>query len=365
MFKIKKSEGEKLLEKGGLKKFFRRFGISLGIIIIIGTICIGILWRNEIVALSSLKQINDGVKNYPFYTMTYKGNYGFDDYLEMGSKSAAEYKQFILKEITNGLDGVFKREPPNCSSFTVVMPNGDKIFARNLDTNIAIPLFLKTNSKGYKSMSMVNLRDLGIDIKKLPLSLSRGSINMLGAPYVPLEGMNEHGLAISILTAGGSRAMIKKNKSTLNEFSLIRMVLDKASTVEEAVKMIENYNMNFLSPQHPSHFMIADATGASVVIEYLKGELQTIYSNKPYHIVTNFVLYNNPSGGFGLDRYQGIEAKLKETKGILTEKQALKLLEENTISGDEQWSAVYNLTQKRVSICVGKDYKTIHEFGLN
>ena len=40
----------------------------------------------------------------------------------------------------------------------------------------------------------------------------------------------------------------------------------------------------------------------------------------------------------------------------------MKLLSENTIKGDEQWSAVYNLTQKKAYICVGKDYETSYEF---
>lgn len=35
---------------------------------------------------------NDEAKNYSFYTMTYKGNYGFDDYLEVGSETVLEYK---------------------------------------------------------------------------------------------------------------------------------------------------------------------------------------------------------------------------------------------------------------------------------
>lgn len=346
----------------GIKKFLKWFGISFGSILIIGLIGIWVLYGNQIVSLSSLKQINDDAKNYHFYTMTYKGDYGFVDYLQVGSKNASEYSQLIMKEVGGALNMV---TPPNCASFTAVAPNGDRLFARNLDTHIAIPLFLKTSpSNGCKSMSMVNIGYF-VDIKKLPLPLSIDSLNTLAAIYTPVEGMNEHGLAVSVLTAGGSISKIKEDKVSLNEYSLIRMVLDKASTVEEAVKMIENYNMSFLSTQWPSHFMIADATGVSVVVEYVKGELQTTYSDKPYHIVTNFILYNNPNGGFGLDRYKRIEAKLKETEGILTEKEAMKLLSENTIPGDEQWSVVYNLTQKKAFICVGKDYETIHEFALD
>lgn len=354
------------MKKGCAKKYFKWFGISLGSVLIIGLIYIGVVWGNKIVTLYSLKQINKVNKNYPFYTMNYKGDYAFDDYLKVGSKNYTEYSKFISKKVLNGLDKVLKTTPPKCSSFTATTPNGDKLFARNLDTGMAIPLFLKTNpSNGYKSMSMVNLLFMGYYIKKHPLPISKTSIFALISPYLPYEGMNEHGLAISSLTAGGCEAKIKKGKVTLNDFSLMRMVLDKASTVKEAVKMIKNYNISFVSTQYPSHFMVADATGASVVVEYVGGDLHFVYSSKPYNIVTNFILYHNQLGGFGFDRYTNIECKLEDVKGILTEKQAMKLLSENTIPGDEQWSAVYNLTQKKAYICVGKDYKTVYKFGLN
>jgi hypothetical protein len=357
---------DELLKKGRAKKFFKWFGISFGIILIIGLIYICVMWGKQIITLNSLEQVNGNDKNYPFYTMTYKSNYGFDDYLQSGSKNLLEYKKFIIEKTMNGVGSGFNAKTPNCSSFTAITYNGDKLFARNLDLNTAMPLLLMTNpNSGYKSMSMADLEVLGIDIRKLPLPISVNSIRALGAPYVPLDGMNEHGLAVSALTANGSYSFDESNKVSLNDVSLIRMVLDKATNVEEAVKMIENYNMDFLLPSGPNHFMIADATGASVVIEYIKGELKTVYSDKPYQIVTNFILYNNPNGGDGLDRYQRIEAKLKDTDGILTEKEAMKILLENAIPGREQWSVVYNLTQKKAYICVGKNYENIYEFDLD
>lgn len=50
---------------------------------------------------------------------------------------------------------------------------------------------------------------------------------------------------------------------------------------------------------------------------------------------------------------------------MLTEKEAMKLLSQNTIKGHEQWSAAYNLTQKKAYVCVGKDYQTMYEFKFN
>lgn len=142
------------------------------------------------------------------------------------------------------------------------------------------------------------------------------------------------------------------------------MVLDKASTV--AVEMIKNYNIKFTSEEFPSHFMIVYDTGVRVVVEQVGGEMQTVYNNRNYQSVINFVLCNNAKlQGFGAECYEGTEAKLKETNAILTEKESMELLSETTIKGDEQWQAVYNLTHKKAYVFVGKDYETMYEFEIN
>lgn len=368
MFKMEKIGVGELLKKGSVKKFFKWFGISFGILFIIGSIYIGVVRENQISTLSSLKHVYGDDEEYPFYTMTYKGDYSFDEYLQKGSKDKKEYIDFIYKKILHEGGGLSYTGKPNCSSFTATTPNGDRLFARNLDTDIVTPLLLRTNpDNGYKSMSLVNIVWLNIMPyhQKLPLPLPVKFFNALGAPYFPLDGVNEHGLAISALTVENSSSFDSKDKISLNDYSLRRMVLDKASNVDEAVKMIKNYNMDFCDPSSPCHFMIADATGASVVIEYVNGEMQTVYSDKPYQTVTNFILYNNPYYRIdGLDRYQRIEAKLKETGGILTEKEAMKLLSENAASS-EHWSVVYNLTQKKAYVRVGIVNENIYEFALD
>lgn len=357
-----------MFKKSSVKNFFKWFGISFGILLIIGSIYIGVERGNQVSTLSSLKQVNGDDKEYPFYTMTYKGDYGFDEYLQKGSKNMKEYSDFIYKKILYEGGRLSYAGKPNCSSFTATAPNGDRLFARNLDTGEAIPLLLRTSpDNGYKSISMVNILMLNIRpyYQKLPLPLSVKFFNTLGAPYFPLDGVNEHGVAIALLTAEDSLSSNNKDKISLNDYSLMRMVLDKASTVDEAVTMIKNYNMNFYSLRYPSHLMIADATGASVVIEYVDGELQTVYSDKPYQAVTNFILYNNPYNRIeGYDRYRRIEAKLKDTGGILTEKEAMKLLSENAASC-EHWSVVYNLTQKKAYVRVGIVNENIYEFALD
>ena len=349
---------------GNRGRHFNHFILSFGCAVIMGIVCIEILLKREPIIIKSFRQINSSNTNNLFFSMTYDGDYDLDDYLKTGSKNAEEYAEIILKETESKLDDISSKEPPNCSCFTATAPNGDKLFARNLDTGEAIPLNLKTSpSKGYKAISMVNLVSLSYDKNNLPEPSSKEISNILGAPFVPMDGMNENGLGAAILTAASSKAKIEKDKITINDYAFIRMVLDKARNLEEAVSMIKKYNMKFISV--PSHFMIADSTGSSVVIEYVNGEMQTVYNDKVYQVITNFLIYNSSFiDGEGLDRYKKIETELKDKNGVLTEKQAMELLSENTIQGEAQWSVVYNLTQKKVLICVGRDYENAYEFKL-
>ena len=56
------------------------------------------------------------------------------------------------------------------------------------------------------------------------------------------------------------------DKVTLNTTTAIRLVLDKAANVEEAIELLSQYNIYF-SGDVKCHFLIADAGGKSVLAE--------------------------------------------------------------------------------------------------
>ena len=89
------------------------------------------------------------------------------------------------------------------------------------------------------------------------------------------------------------------------------------------------------------------------------------FAENKYQVVTNFTLFDNPSKtGFGKDRYENILNILGKQEGIISEEDALELLKSNVIPGDEQWSAVYNLTKKTLSVTFCGDYENVHRFKL-
>lgn len=301
------------------------------------------------------------VSDRPFYSMEYHGDYCFDKYLLKGARNIDEFCSFIDKHLI--FDGKKKvnRENFGCGVFTARNLDGDVIFARNMDCEYAIPMMIRLGEKNYKSLALLNMAELDWDENTYE-TLEADPRLTLAAPYSPSDGMNEHGLAIAIMT-DSSAIYPNSNPITLFDETLPRLILDKAKTVDEAVQYAKKYN--FFFSVAPLHYMVSDATGASAVIEFAGGRMVTTNNTKNYLTATNFTLYNNPNHeGFGKDRYDNIEDALKKCNGILSEINALELLKKNVIPGDEQWSAIYNLTRRSVMVAFSREYHHVYNYKL-
>ena len=95
----------------------------------------------------------------------------------------------------------------------------------------------------------------------------------LAAIYVPLDGMNDQGLVVADLIAGDSEETRQQTeKPDLTTTTAIRLLLDKAADVDEAIALLGQYDMNS-SIGSAHHLSIADAGGKSVVVEYVNDEM--------------------------------------------------------------------------------------------
>lgn len=133
--------------------------------------------------------------------------------------------------------------------------------------------------------------------------------------------------------------------------------------MNEAIEYVKNYNLFYGFA--PLHYMVADATGDAAVIEFVDGEMVVTRKEAGLLIVSNFTLYSNPNReGFGKERYENYQNALAKSKGIISEADALELLKNNTIPGDEQWSVVYNLSKRSLAATFSKDYEKVYYFSL-
>ena len=303
------------------------------------------------------------ISNRPFYSMRYCGDDCFDEYLLRGAHSLEDYCAFIETALIRNRENPIGHNNFGCGAFVAQNANSDILFARNMDCECAIPMLLRLNDNStYRFLSLVNMAFLDWDESTYGL-LEIDSKLTLATAYSPSDGINEYGFAVAILTDVDATYPKQNDKITLFDMTLPRLLLSKARSVEEAIHYTEKYN--FFYDVAPLHYMVADASGHSAVIEFVDGKMVVTKAENKYQVVTNFTLFDNPTKtGFGKDRYENILNALEKQRGIISEEDALELLKSNVIPGDEQWSAVYNLTQKTLSVTFSGDYENVYRFKL-
>lgn len=221
-------------------------------------------------------------------------------------------------------------------------------------------LFTDTDD-GYASVTVVDIAYLGFDedsAKNPPWYLK---LRLWLTPAIPFEGLNEHGLTIA--TASVANLDPKRNpaKEDMLCLGIIRVVLDKARNVEEALALMQSYNITF--PAGPNvHYLLADCDGNAAVVEVLAdGSLAIFRNTQPWHVATNHYLATNPDKKcFRMERCKKV---LGQAEGKLTADEAMDLLERVRI-GCTVWSLVYEMNEKKVTVCLDSDFEKRYTFTL-
>lgn len=349
-------------------KTLKRIIIIVLSVVLVLVITAAIVFFNELRSLASLRKVDD----YPMYRMTYYGDYGFNEFLKTGAKSDSDIEAYVTKRLLKGLPIDLGVTGDGCTAFVTRNAEGEVIFGRNFDFDYTPSLQVFTDpDDGYASVSTVNLSFAGYSADDLPAEgISASSFLTLAAPFLPFDGMNEKGVAIALLAVPEAQPPQGDDKVTLNTTTAIRLVLDKAASMDEAVELLRQYNLYF-SADVQCHYLIADATGKSVIVEYWDGELQVVEPDADYQIASNFVAYNGMNLGEGFtefERYDAVKARIEEGNGILNEDDAAALLADIGVhDGSEdllQWSAVYNLTQLNGHIFAHRNTDNVMDFKL-
>ncbi len=350
------------------KKTVFRVIIGIGIALLIILSAALVLFGNELRSLMSLEKVDD----YGMYQMTYCGDYGFDEFLEIGANKDADIEAFVTKRLLKGLPINLGVTGDGCTAFVVKNEKGEVLFGRNFDFEYAPSLQLYTApNNGYASVSTVNLAFAGYSRDNLPDGSFLDRFLTLAAPFLPFDGMNEKGLAIALLAVPEAEVPYNPDKITLNTTTAIRLVLDKAATVEEAIEWLRQYNIYF-SGGIECHYLIADASGHSVIVEYVNHELCVVEAETEYQIASNFIAYDGLNIGEGFtefERYDRVQNAIEANNGMLKASQSIQLLADvGVYDGDIdklQWSVLYHLTTGNGEIFANRNTDNIIGFQLD
>ena len=358
-----------MIATGNQKGFVKKALICILAVLVILAAGGGFVFRNEIRTANSIKKIDNN-----FYTLKYYGDYGFDDFLKVGASNDAKLVEFVSRQILKGFS--IKAKTPNlsCSTFSAVTPDGDYIFGRNFDYKAIDMLIYTKPANGYKSISMVNLAFIdGYKEGGNILDALWNKMLVMSAPYLPLDGINEKGLAVGILQISDKPTWQDTGKVPITSTTAIRMLLDKAATVDEALAMLKKYDMHS-SANSCYHYQITDAAGNSVIVEYVDNEMHVLKPDGKYQATTNFYLTPGKKFNFGdgHDRYQILMNNLKEKNGVITTQDGIRLLGKTRMHNvkdpktglicNTSWSALYNNSKKCVDLAVEQKYGNVYHY---
>lgn len=349
------------------KKWICWIGGSVAALLILILVGLWAMFGTFIIAAQSIEKLEDGL-----YSMEYTGDYGFDEFLQQGgATSDGAVSEFLTEYLSHGfyrMDTEVKTGNFSCSTICVSSENGSTIFGRNYDWEECKTIIVHTKPKnGYESFSTCCLDFLGFGEDYIPDGSLAERIQTLAAIYVPLDGMNEKGLMVADLMAGDEEETHQKSdKPDLTTTTAIRLMLDKAANVDEAIGLLKQYDMNSsIGAAH--HFSIADASGRSVAVEYVSGEM-TVTETK---VVTNHYLADGDKQGVGSEQSHRRFDTLSEYSGPADEMDVRDMLKAvaqrnypQTRGSYEKtmWSIVYCPEGRCADFYFAEDYE--HSYGL-
>ena len=385
------------MKRNSISKLLRRIACALAALVIALAVAVFALWHNELATLASFQKLSDrdeAHRDGAVYQINFSGDYFFDEFLSQGGASNdAELISFITRSITKGIIPMhIKTSSIACSAFTADTQSGDRVFGRNYDfsaTNTAI-VYTDPGEGRHASYSTIDLSFLGLDADKDVETIGQ-KILTLAAPYVPLDGINDAGVACGIFMSyqgegKGTPTDTQTDRPDLTSTTLLRLILDYADSVEDAVALAQQYDLHD-SASSCFHYMVADSTGRSAILEWvgtdadhdadgaqrqlnvLWNDTDALSDSADWQVVTNFIktpgYYDDtPAEMKGLDRYEHLAAALRETDGIVADKDAamdlLASVGRRTWNNDDSnsntvHSVVYDLTDKSV-LWVGNEH---------
>lgn len=272
---------------------------------------------------------------------------------------------------------------PGCTTFMTHNENNDVVSCRNFDTNhkankseIEDGIFVVYhchNEGSYKSISIADIKYLNDENEKYKLgALDDGNTdtsNIVLSIYDPLDGLNEKGLSVFSLSSDITQGEtpytgVNPNLESCTIGVLMRHILDKCATVEEACELAKQYNVfGYYDAPVPNHLFISDNSGVSKAIEWRGNEMRIVDSN----VSTNFYLAWDDKYGHGQDRYNIATETLKQKtnkeiiKNLLSAVAQHPKTEKSSLT---QYSAFYNNQKLTLDIWMSRDYSKKYSFNI-
>ena len=318
-----------------------------------------LLFRRELAITGTIRPLGGGS---PAWFMEVQGDYYFEEFLSQGGASSdMEVSVFLSRKISKGFYtapvGEFRE---GCSVLSAQSAEGSHLWGRNYDWMASVPIIVRHKPKnGYASLSTCDFRNITGNSRTLPEGMMNRML-AIAALYVPLDGINEAGLCVADLEVNeGGMPDPETEKPDLTVTTAIRLLLDRAATVDEALALLEQYDI------HPSggishHLAISDSSGKSVSVEFTTDGFTAVDTA----VVTNFNLANGDTSAGGEsaeERYNQLTDFLLNNTAPTTEdvRNAMSDVAQFDTGWITQWSMIYSQNEPYVTWYFDGDFARV------
>ncbi len=364
-----------------MKKTFKTILFTLLTVVLLTCIAFGTFYFTRFQTMATLEKLTEYEDGYDLYAMTVKYDYDLDAVINSGYTDTQSFVDAVIKESLPLLPVSIKVPSYGCSAYRTTTTDGNVLMGRNYDFKLdtSVLMVICEPKDGYKSISFAALNNVGAD--QATASLKK-KMACLTAPFIGLDGVNEKGVSVAVLTLPSEPTMQDTGKSKLATSLLIRLVLDRAATTEEALELIRQYDI-FSTNGRDYHFIINDASGNSVAIEFdceSEGREMVV---TPTDAITNFyIMYGDKvdpdqdNGMYGKGsakkRYTAMQDVLEANKDAVDRRVAWEALmaaaqEPNPvdITSNTQWSILFDNTNGTAEITLRRRWGDRYFFNIN
>ncbi|MBT8514951.1 choloylglycine hydrolase family protein [Polynucleobacter paneuropaeus] len=214
----------------------------------------------------------------------------------------------IKKIFTIALAGTFALGPlagNACTSFLLKGNDGGFVYGRTMEFGLPLKSQLTVIPRNFQAQGV------GVDSKpgtglNWTTKYAAVGMNGLGLPVL-VDGMNEKGLVGGLLNAPNTAEYQKvspvDSSNSIASVQILMYALTNFATVGEVKLGFEKIKVNrsiipaFHNQSAPVRMTLHDATGKSIVIEYLKGEL--VITDNPVTVMTNDPAFRDQLNNIG------------------------------------------------------------------
>jgi penicillin V acylase-like amidase (Ntn superfamily) len=182
-----------------------------------------------------------------------------------------------------------------------------------------------------------------------------------------IDGMNEKGFSLCVASNDYDKYQSREpypNEPAVVMWHMMQILLQTCATVDEALDLLRGVRVWF--PEEGNHWLLADATGKSVIVEWTPGEHKLVVFDKPdaYKLMTNtaaqegedYLLKNCP-------RYA--KAKPILERGVSKADDMFDVVGAMRIAkgpGRSLWTCVMDLNDRTMAVRYFKEYEQTYEF---